>query len=120
MYQNPAFVPSNTLDEAQLQEHFDLFFEDMYIELSRFGEIEEVNVCDNVGDHLVGNLYVMFTAEESAARCVEALNNRHYAGRPIYAELSPVTDFGECGCAACLPFARLPLPACSCCSLALN
>ena len=24
----------------------------------QYGEIEEMNVCDNLGDHLVGNIYV--------------------------------------------------------------
>lgn len=24
----------------------------------KYGEIEEMNVCDNLGDHLVGNVYV--------------------------------------------------------------
>ena len=24
----------------------------------QYGEIEEMNVCDNMGDHLVGNVYV--------------------------------------------------------------
>ena len=26
--------------------------------LFQYGEIEEINVCDNLGDHLVGNVYV--------------------------------------------------------------
>jgi hypothetical protein len=24
----------------------------------QYGEIEEMNVCDNLGDHLVGNVYI--------------------------------------------------------------
>lgn len=30
----------------------------MYQELSKFGAISEMNVCDNLGDHLIGNVYV--------------------------------------------------------------
>jgi hypothetical protein len=26
--------------------------------LFQYGEIEEMNVCDNLGDHLVGNVYI--------------------------------------------------------------
>ena len=26
--------------------------------LLQYGKIEEMNVCDNLGDHLVGNVYV--------------------------------------------------------------
>ena len=64
----------------------------------RYGEIEEMNVCDNLGDHLVGNVYIKFRTEEDAAKAVADLNNRWFGGRPIYAELSPVTDFREACC----------------------
>ena len=37
-----------------LQEHYDNFFEDCFVEAEeKYGEIEEMNVCDNLGDHLV-------------------------------------------------------------------
>ncbi|UZO15064.1 uncharacterized protein OCT59_006500 [Rhizophagus irregularis] len=36
--------------------------------------------------------------EEDAQKAVDNLNQRFYAGRPIYAELSPVTDFREACC----------------------
>ncbi|KAI8608018.1 hypothetical protein BC830DRAFT_1072461 [Chytriomyces sp. MP71] len=98
IYQNPAHEANCALTEAQLQEHFELFFEDMYVEMCKYGEVEELNVCDNVGDHLLGNVYVMYKYEEDAAKAVEALNDRYYAGRPVWAELSPVTDFGEACC----------------------
>ncbi|TPX38192.1 hypothetical protein SmJEL517_g00201 [Synchytrium microbalum] len=86
------------MSDSQLQEHFDNFFEDFFVELAKYGEIEEMNVCDNIGDHLVGNVYVRYRLEEDAGRAVETLNNRFYAGKPLYAELSPVTDFREACC----------------------
>lgn len=86
-------------------------------------------MCDNVGDHLIGNVYARFDWEDEAQRAVEELNKRWYAGmstvpsdsaasdsavclalvqsadippspagRPLYAELSPVTDFREACC----------------------
>lgn len=27
----------------------------------KYGEIEEMNMCDNLGNHLVGNVYVKLT-----------------------------------------------------------
>ena len=79
-----------------LQEHYDNFFEDCFVEAEeKYGEVEEMNVCDNLGDHLVGNVYIKFRREEDAERAVTELNNRWFGGRPIYAELSPVTDFRE-------------------------
>ncbi|KAH7051799.1 splicing factor U2AF 26 kDa subunit-like protein [Linnemannia elongata] len=71
---------------------------DFFVELAKYGEIEEMHVCDNIGDHLVGNIYARFKYEEDAGNAVESLNNRFYAGRPLWAELSPVTDFREACC----------------------
>ncbi|XP_018012807.1 serine/arginine repetitive matrix protein 2 isoform X2 [Hyalella azteca] len=82
-----------------MQEHYDLFFEEVFVELEdNYGEIEEMNVCDNLGDHLVGNVYIKFKFEEDAKRAVEDLNNRWFNRRPMFAELSPVTDFREACC----------------------
>jgi len=48
-----------------LQEHYDNFFEDVFVECEdKYGPVEEMNVCDNLGDHLVGNVYVKFKKEE--------------------------------------------------------
>jgi len=89
---------TNVSDE-EMQEHYDNFFEDVFVEAEdKYGEVEEMNVCDNLGDHLVGNVYIKFRREEDAARAVAELNNRWFGGRPIYAELSPVTDFREACC----------------------
>lgn len=82
---------ANVSDE-EMQEHYDNFFEDVFVELEdKYGEIEEMNVCDNLGDHLVGNVYIKFRREEDAERAAKELNNRWFGGRPVYAELSPVT-----------------------------
>ena len=43
-------------------------------------------------------MYIKFRREEDAERAVKELNNRWFGGRPIYAELSPVTDFREACC----------------------
>jgi len=92
-------VPINTVSDVEMQTHYDDFFEDIFIEMEdKYGEIEEMNVCDNLGDHLVGNVYVKYRYEEDAAKAVKDLNERWYAGQPIYAELSPVTDFREACC----------------------
>ncbi|XP_052675214.1 splicing factor U2AF 26 kDa subunit-like isoform X1 [Crassostrea angulata] len=86
------------MDDTELQQFYDEFFEEVYVELEKYGEIEEMNVCDNLGDHLVGNVYVKFRYEEDAEKAVNELNNRWFNGRPVHAELSPVTDFREACC----------------------
>jgi len=102
--QNTMLTPGDNVQplimtDVQAQEHFDQFFEEVFTEIEdKYGEIEEMNVCDNLGDHLVGNIYVKFRNEADAEKAVEMLNNRWFNGRPIHAELSPVTDFREACC----------------------
>ncbi|XP_053629808.1 splicing factor U2AF 26 kDa subunit isoform X4 [Cherax quadricarinatus] len=89
----------STVSDEEMQEHYDNFFEEVFVECEdRYGEIEEMNVCDNLGDHLVGNVYIKFKYEEDAEKAVVDLNNRWFGGRAINAELSPVTDFREACC----------------------
>jgi splicing factor U2AF subunit len=89
--------------------------------MCKYGELEEVVVCDNNNDRklcaqsqlirntgpvtnlvfltdLIGNVYARFKYEDSAQKACDALNSRWYAARPIYCELSPVTDFREACC----------------------
>lgn len=96
---NLYISPGNTMSPEDVQKHYDDFYCDIFWELEeKYGAIEEMVVCDNLGEHLVGNVYVKFEREEDAQRAVDGLNNRYYAGRPLYAELSPVTDFREACC----------------------
>ncbi|CAL1545394.1 unnamed protein product [Lymnaea stagnalis] len=100
--QNAALTADGShimLDDVQAQQEYDEFFEEIFVELEdKYGEIEEMNVCDNLGDHLVGNVYVRFHKEEDAEKAVGELNNRWFNQRPIHCELSPVTDFREACC----------------------
>lgn len=74
------------------------FYEDVFEELAAHGELENLNVCDNFADHMVGNVYAKFRDEDAAARALTALQGRYYDGRPIIVEFSPVTDFREATC----------------------
>lgn len=38
----------------------------------KYGEVEEMNVCDNLGDHLVGNVYVKVSRGGRRALCLLA------------------------------------------------
>ena len=128
LYQNPAFDPKNKMNASQLQNHFDAFYEDVWCEMCKYGELEELVVCDNNNDRtfdlsglhlcvfladnlskltlglfppmpdLIGNVYARFKYEDSAQAACDTLNSRWYAARPIYCELSPVTDFREACC----------------------
>uniref|UniRef100_A0A0D9YCW9 C3H1-type domain-containing protein n=1 Tax=Oryza glumipatula TaxID=40148 RepID=A0A0D9YCW9_9ORYZ len=104
MYQRPDMITPGVdaqgqpIDPRQMQEHFEDFYEDIFEELSKFGEIENLNVCDNLADHMIGNVYVQFREEDQAAAAHTALQGRFYSGRPIIVDFSPVTDFREATC----------------------
>ncbi|GMG98478.1 hypothetical protein Nepgr_000318 [Nepenthes gracilis] len=104
MYQRPDMITpgvdaqGNPIDPRKIQEHYEDFYEDLFEELNKYGEIESLNVCDNLADHMVGNVYVQFREEEQAATALRNLSGRYYAGRPIIVDFSPVTDFREATC----------------------
>ncbi|XP_059431059.1 splicing factor U2af small subunit B-like [Corylus avellana] len=104
MYQRPDMITPGVdaqglpIDPRTIQRHFEEFYEDLFEELSKYGEMESLNVCDNLADHMVGNVYVQFREEEHAANALRNLTGRFYAGRPIIVDFSPVTDFREATC----------------------
>ncbi|KAI9080220.1 hypothetical protein K1719_037898 [Acacia pycnantha] len=104
MYQRPDMITpgidaqGQPIDPRKIQDHFEEFYEDLFEELSKYGDIESLNICDNLADHMVGNVYVQFREEEHAANALKNLTGRFYAGRPIIVDFSPVTDFREATC----------------------
>ncbi|KAJ7971489.1 Splicing factor U2af small subunit B [Quillaja saponaria] len=96
----PGLDPNigQALDPDKVQDHFEDFYEDLFEELSKYGEIQSLNICDNLADHMVGNVYVQFKEEDHAANALMNLNGRFYSGRPIIVDFSPVTDFREATC----------------------
>ena len=38
------------MNPSQIQNHFDAFYEDIWCEMCKYGEIEEIVVCDNNND----------------------------------------------------------------------
>lgn len=105
MYQNTpisiAIAEGNKVSDEALKEsitHFEDFYEEVFLELVKYGEIKDLIVCDNLGDHLIGNVYVKFNSEQEAETAYKTLNGKYYSGRPIVCEYSPVTDFRESRC----------------------
>ena len=79
-------------------DHFYKFYEEIFIELSNFGELKELNVCDNLGDHMIGNVYAKFANEEYAQRAYNTLAGKYYHSNLVQEEYSPVINFRECRC----------------------
>lgn len=78
MWVNPLI--GNTVPTEEQQTQYDEFYEDVFEELSNFGELLELNVCENLGDHLVGNVYAKFRREEEAEEALTKLQGRFYGG----------------------------------------
>eukprot|EP01017_Pseudomicrothorax_dubius_P038754 TRINITY_DN5859_c0_g1_i1.p1 TRINITY_DN5859_c0_g1~~TRINITY_DN5859_c0_g1_i1.p1 ORF type:complete len:169 (+),score=39.43 TRINITY_DN5859_c0_g1_i1:921-1427(+) len=107
MYENPTLaialasgddhlIPDEKI--AEVRKHFEEFYEDVFLELANYGEIEELHVLNNIGAHLIGNVYCKFATEDDAENCLKKVTGRFYGGKPITAEYSPVTDFREARC----------------------
>jgi splicing factor U2AF subunit len=102
MYQSPVqkcvAVGSAPPSRREASDHFEDFYEDVFEELVKFGELKEMHICDNMAEHLSGNVYALFRDERDAKSALEALNGRYYEGKTIAAEFSPVTDFRDASC----------------------
>jgi splicing factor U2AF subunit len=122
LYQSPKWAAMaaeggvNTVTDTEEKEHLEEFYLEMFEELAKFGDIEQIYLCENSCDHLIGNVYVrLFSISHSkfsifflfqvkfyddiaASKAVQGLAGRFYAGRPIAPEFSPVTDFREGSC----------------------
>jgi splicing factor U2AF subunit len=105
LYQNPnaAIVKANGMDVAESElvaavTHFEDFYEEIFMQFAKYGEIEDLVVADNIGDHMIGNVWIKFRQEEFAKKCMDDMQALFYAGRQIQAEFVPVTDFREAKC----------------------
>jgi splicing factor U2AF 35 kDa subunit len=96
--QQAATAGETLVDEKQAMEDFLCFYEDLFLELSKFGRIDELHICDNLGDHMIGHVYCKFFNEEDASDALQVMNGRFYDGRRMEVEFSPVTDFREARC----------------------
>ncbi|PIA26277.1 hypothetical protein AQUCO_09500029v1 [Aquilegia coerulea] len=97
-HQRPRDINDNDDDPSMIQEIFEDFYEDIFEELAKFGDIQNLVVCDNISPHMLGNVYVKFKEEHQAVAAFIAFNGRLYCGQPIVAEFSPVWDFPNANC----------------------
>jgi splicing factor U2AF subunit len=56
---------ADDITEERIQEHFDDTFEELFVELEKkYGEIEEMNICDNLSEHLAGKYLYFIKIQE--------------------------------------------------------
>jgi splicing factor U2AF subunit len=80
LYENPtaAIAKANGMDVAEealvkAVNHFEDFYEEVFMQFAKYGEIEDLVVADNIGDHMVGNVWVKFCLEDSAKKAMNAM-----------------------------------------------
>ncbi|KAI3765664.1 hypothetical protein L2E82_15705 [Cichorium intybus] len=64
---------------------------DFYEQLGKYGEIESLNICDNLADHMVGNVYAQIREEEHVAAALQDLSGRFYASIDINFDFNFIT-----------------------------
>ena len=78
--------------------HFEQFYEEIFLELADFGELKDLSVVDNLGDHLIGNVYARYNDEESAEKAFNALAGKYYHSSLVQEEYSPIISMKDCIC----------------------
>ena len=78
--------------------HFEQFYEEIFLELADFGELKDLSVVDNLGDHLIGNVYARYNDEESAEKAFNALAGKYYHSSLVQEEYSPIVSMKDCKC----------------------
>jgi hypothetical protein len=61
-------------------EDFEGFVEDIFEEVRKCGEVENIAICENLTDHMIGNVYIRFAQHEEAEAAVKMLSGRFYNG----------------------------------------
>lgn len=79
------------IDPQKKLDDFEDFFEDVFAEMAKFGEVEEMQVVDNLNDHLVGNVYVKYKREEDAAKALQGLTGALRAVQGTAGHLQPLS-----------------------------
>jgi len=80
------------------QEHAEAFYEEVFLEFAKYGEVEDMVVMDNVSEHMIGSVACKYANEDDAGKALNGLQNRFYGAKLLQPELSPVTDFREAQC----------------------
>lgn len=87
-------------DKRYLKKHLEHFYKDVWRTFMEFGRMAELRVVSNLGDHLLGNVYVRFEDPAIAAHVVKELQEKKWSmnGIIVLPELSPVTNFSDACC----------------------
>lgn len=105
LYPNPLAVEllsdysgPREFDAKYIEQHFIKFYKKAWRAFMAFGKIHEMWAVSNLGDHLLGNVYIRFETNEDAAHAVKEASSKTFHQIPLLPELSPVTVFNDACC----------------------
>lgn len=105
MYPNPRAIDhiqdrtwNFEFDRKYLKKHFEHFYKEVWRTFMEFGRIAELRVVSNLGDHLLGNVYIRFEDTAVATRITKELRAKKLNEIIVLPELSTVTNFAEACC----------------------
>ena len=78
--------------------HLEQFYEEVFLELSSYGELRDLFVVDNLCDHLIGNVYAKFNDEAAALKAYESLQGKYYHSNLVVEEFSPIINIKDGKC----------------------
>lgn len=87
-----SMLPQGTLEmeEKTRQRLVDSFFIDIATMLMQFGQLDDMVICGNKTDNLVGSVLAVFHDSNAALAAQLALNGQYYAGRKIQVSFVPI------------------------------
>lgn len=71
-------IPNEKLEEVI--SNLEQWYAEVFLEICKFGEILEMHILDNIGDHLLGNVFVKFVTEKDAENVMQNISRRRYRG----------------------------------------
>lgn len=105
MYPNPMAIEHIQdrqwdfhFEKKYLKRHFEHFYKETWRTFMELGRIAELRVVSNLGDHLLGNVYIRFEETADACRIVRDLKAKKLNEVILLPELSPVTNFADACC----------------------
>ncbi|KAL6180669.1 hypothetical protein ACLB2K_047329 [Fragaria x ananassa] len=81
--------------DEEIERYYEEFYEDVHTEFLKFGEIINFKVCINGASHLQGNVYLQYSALESALVAHQSINGRYFAGKQDRDALIPASMEGD-------------------------
>lgn len=80
------------------EKQFAQFFEEIHTEFLKFGDLQQLKVCQNFAPHLRGNVYVQFKNTDDAIRCYAVMSGRDSLGKKLQCRFVPITNWDAAIC----------------------